>query len=132
MVPMASPPSHVFSETEPYGPSEQLRSCSYFRHTRHDIIVGMRDCGHARGGRSDHRDDKGDETVTKVADMDEGFWRERAEEARRIAKGLSTTWARNDLLAIAQRYERMANTARERKQSIGQWLRRGGRFIRVH
>jgi hypothetical protein len=64
--------------------------------------------------------------------MDEGFWRERAEEARRIAKRLSTTWARDDLLAIARRYERMAKMARERKQSIGQWLRRGGRLRRLH
>jgi hypothetical protein len=89
-------------------------------------------CRDGRGERSDHRDDKGDEPVTKVADMDEGFWRERAEEARQMAKRLSTTWARNDLLAIAQRYERMANMARERKQSIGQWLRRGGRLTRLH
>jgi hypothetical protein len=70
--------------------------------------------------------------VAKVADMDEGFWQERAEEARRMAKRLSTTWARDDLLAIAHRYDRMAQTARERKQSIGQWLRRGGRLNRLH
>jgi hypothetical protein len=75
---------------------------------------------------------KGSEPVTKAPDMDEGFWRERAEEARRIAKRLSTTWARDDLLAIARRYERMAKMARERKQSIGQWLRRGGRLRRLH
>ena len=70
--------------------------------------------------------------MAKAPDMDEGFWRERAEEARRIAKRLSTTWARDDLLAIAYRYEHMANMARERKHSIGQWLRRGGRLSRVH
>ena len=70
--------------------------------------------------------------MAKVPDMDEGFWRERAEEARRVAKRLSTTWARDDLLAIAYHYERMAKTARDRKQSIGQWLRRGGRLSRVH
>jgi len=70
--------------------------------------------------------------MAKVPDMDEGFWRERAKEARRVAKRLSTTWARDDLLAIAYRYERMANMARDRKQSIGQWLRRGGRLSRVH
>jgi hypothetical protein len=64
--------------------------------------------------------------------MDECYWRERAEEARRVAKRLSATWARDDLLAIAYRYERMAKMARENKQSIGQWLRRGGRLRRVH
>src|SRR5262249_8644178 len=75
---------------------------------------------------------KGTNPVAKAPDMDEGFWRERAEEARRIAKRLSTTWARDDLLAIAYRYEHMAKMARERKHSIGQWLRRGGRLSRVH
>src|SRR5262245_51372319 len=37
---------------------------------------------------------RGTYPVAKAPDMDEGFWRERAEEARRIAKRLSTTWAR--------------------------------------
>jgi hypothetical protein len=75
---------------------------------------------------------RGTSPVAKAPDMDEGFWRERAEEARRIAKRLSTTWARDDLLAIAYRYENMAKMAKDRKHSIGQWLRRGGRLSRVH
>src|SRR5262249_44348571 len=74
---------------------------------------------------------RGTNPVAKAPDMDEGFWRERAEEARRVAKRLSTTWARDDLLAIAYRYEHMARTARERKHSIGQWLRGGGRWSGV-
>jgi len=70
--------------------------------------------------------------VARAPDMDEGFWRARAEEVRRIAKRLSTTWARDDLLVIAHRYEHLAKMAKERKQSIGQWLRRGGRLTRLH
>ena len=70
--------------------------------------------------------------MARAPDLDEGFWRARAEEARRIAKRLSTPWARDDLLVIAHRYEHLAKMAKERKQSIGQWLRRGGRLSRLH
>ena len=70
--------------------------------------------------------------MATAPDLDEGFWLERAEEARQIAETLSTTWARDDLLAIAHRYERMAKMARESKQYIGQWLRHGGRLNRLH
>jgi hypothetical protein len=70
-------------------------------------------------------------TVAKVFDMDEGFWRERAQEARRMAKRLCATWAKDNLLAIAHRYEHMAKMARAHKQSISQWQHRGGRF-RLH
>jgi len=64
--------------------------------------------------------------------MDEGFWQQRAEEARRLAKTLTTTWARDEMLAIALRYERMARMAKEDKQSARQWLRRDGHLRRLH
>ena len=46
------------------------------------------------------------------------FWLERADEARRVAEGLSHSPSKQELLRIAAAYLRMAKTARERASSV--------------
>jgi len=48
---------------------------------------------------------------------DPKYWRERAEEARSIAKLLNDREAKRQLLAIASRYERLADHIKQRPKS---------------
>jgi hypothetical protein len=48
---------------------------------------------------------------------DPKYWRERAEEARSIAKLLNDQEAKRQLLAIASRYERLADHIKQRPKS---------------
>jgi hypothetical protein len=48
---------------------------------------------------------------------DPKYWRERAEEARSIAKLLKDQEAKRQLLAIASRYERLADHIKQRPKS---------------
>ena len=45
------------------------------------------------------------------------FWLDRAEEARRVAEGVSHSASKQELLRIAAAYLRMAKTAQERALS---------------
>jgi len=45
------------------------------------------------------------------------YWRERAEEARSIAKLLNDQEAKRQLLAIAARYDRLADHIKQRRNS---------------
>jgi len=47
--------------------------------------------------------------------MDEQFWREKAEETRRLAQALADPLMKNELLSIVYSYERLAQMAREQK-----------------
>jgi len=48
---------------------------------------------------------------------DSKYWRERAEEARSIAKLLNDQEAKRQLLAIAARYDRLADHIKQRPNS---------------
>ena len=48
---------------------------------------------------------------------DPKYWRERAEEARSIAKLLNDPEAKRQLLAIAARYDRLADHIKQRANS---------------
>jgi hypothetical protein len=67
-----------------------------------------------------------DVTGVRVADgppeIDEGFWEEKAEEARSVARKLTIATARLEMLAIAAAYARLARYTRaaaKRDTSIG-------------
>jgi hypothetical protein len=48
-------------------------------------------------------------------EIDEGFWEEKAEEAKSVARKLTIATARLEMFAIAANYARLARYARHRR-----------------
>ena len=48
---------------------------------------------------------------------DPAYWRERAEEARRIAEQLADAVAKDMMLDVARSYDKLAKIAEERRRS---------------
>jgi hypothetical protein len=51
---------------------------------------------------------------------DPGHWRQRAEEARRIADQMNDSQSKDAMLRIAKDYERLAERAEQRAKGSGQ------------